>query len=197
MRIVLATSNPGKVREIQQVLAGLPVELIPRSDIPAAPDVEETGDTYEENATLKAAALVEATGLPALAEDSGIEVDALDGGPGVRSARFSGDDASDDSNNGLLISSLDGVPDPKRGARYRAVAVLMLPDGRRFVTEGACEGRIAVEGRGTGGFGYDPYFIPDGHERHMAELSPEEKNAISHRGEALRAMADHIAALTR
>ena len=197
MQIVLATSNPGKVREIAEVLAGLDVVLIPRADIPGAPAVEETGSTYLENARLKAEALVEATGLAALAEDSGIEVDALQGRPGIHSARFSGEGATDESNNRLLVGSLEGVHPQQRGARYRAVAVLKLPDGREFVTEGLCEGSIATEARGTGGFGYDPYFIPEGHPRHMAELSPAEKNIISHRGKALRKMAKHIDALTR
>src|SRR5207245_6331324 len=129
-------------------------------------------------------------GLPAVADDSGIEVDALRGEPGPRSARFAGANATDDENLERLIEVVRGVPEELRTARYRCVAACTWPDGRRMWTEGLCEGHLVLEPRGSGGFGYDPIFVPDGHERTMAELSPEEKNAVSHRGRALRSLGD-------
>ena len=190
--VVIASTNPGKIAEVRQILAGLPLVLLTSDDLGGWPEIEETGDTYLANALLKARAVAAVTGKAALADDSGIEVDALDGAPGVRSARFSGEQASDEDNNAKLIESLDGVPSERRGARYRCVAVLVTPDGEEIAGIGSCEGRIGTEARGTGGFGYDPWFLPEGYSRTMAELTAEEKHAISHRGKALRGLADKL-----
>lgn len=193
LRIVIASSNEGKIKEIKQIFDGLDVELLTPRDIDyPLPDVEETGQTYLENALLKAHAVCKATGLPAMSDDSGIEVDALDGAPGVRSARFAGKGASDEQNNQKLISMLEGKPSGERAARYRCVAVLVMPDGREFAAIGSCEGAIGFEAKGTGGFGYDPWFLPRGYEVCMAELPAEEKDSISHRGKAFRGLADQV-----
>ena len=190
--VVIASTNPGKIAEVRQIMAGLPLVLLTSDDVGGWPEIEETGDTYLANALLKARAVAAVTGKAALADDSGIEVDALDGAPGVRSARFSGEQASDEDNNAKLIESLDGVPSERRGARYRCVAVLVTPDGEEIAGIGSCEGRIGFEPRGTGGFGYDPWFVPEHESRTMAELTAEEKHAISHRGKALRGLADKL-----
>jgi len=190
--VVIASTNPGKIAEVRQIMAGLPLVLLTSDDLGGWPEIEETGDTYLANALLKARAVAALTGKAALADDSGIEVDALDGAPGVRSARFSGEQASDEDNNAKLIESLDSVPSERRGARYRCVAVLVTPDGEEIAGIGSCEGRIGFEPRGTGGFGYDPWFIPERESRTMAELTAEEKHAISHRGKALRGLADKL-----
>jgi XTP/dITP diphosphohydrolase len=183
MQIVLATTNAGKVKEIRALLPN--IEFVERPlDVG---DVEETETTFAGNARLKAIALVEATGFAALAEDSGLEVDALNGNPGVRSARFAGDDASDDDNIAKLLHELAGIPDGERTARFRTVAVVAYPDGTEVVAEGAVDGHIIDDRRGSNGFGYDPVFVPAAYpDRTFAELSSEEKNAISHRGRALR-----------
>jgi XTP/dITP diphosphohydrolase len=189
--IVVASANPHKVAEIHQILDGF--ELLPRpADVP---DVVEDGDTFVDNARLKAAALVEATGRSALADDSGLEVDALGGLPGVRSARYAGEDASDADNVTKLLSALEGVEPDLRAARYRAVLLLRTPDGREVLADGVVEGRIRTERAGTGGFGYDCVFEPiDGDGRTFAEMSSEEKHRISHRGRALRALAARLQA---
>ncbi len=193
LRLVLATANAHKAREIEAIVAGTGedwIELVPRP--PDVPDVEETGDTFEENARLKAAALAAATGMPALADDSGIEVDALGGAPGVRSARYAGEGASDADNVDLLLDELRrvgaGQPDQRR-ARFRAVVIAVFPDGSEIVGEGAVEGTIVAAPRGAGGFGYDPVFAPDGlGGRTFAEVDPADKHRLSHRGRALRAL---------
>lgn len=189
MKVVLSTNNPGKIREIQQIVAGFPIELV------AGPmlDVRETGETYLENAVLKARHIVSLTGMPALADDSGIEVDALHGAPGVRSARFAGPKATDAQNNRHLCEMLDGVGD--RSARYRCVAVMLTPQGEQLEAEAVCEGSIGFAAKGDGGFGYDPWFIPSGETRTMAELSPAEKDVISHRGKAFRLLAQRMGAV--
>lgn len=183
---VLATANPDKAREILEILGSrLHVRQRP-SDVP---EIEETGSTLIENARLKAQALVEATGSPAIADDTGLEVDALRGDPGVRSARFAGPSATYDENVDKLIRELAQVPEP-RSARFRTVAVALWPDGRQIVAEGVVEGTIATERRGGGGFGYDAVFIPTGFDgRTFAEMGAEEKHQISHRGAAFRALA--------
>lgn len=186
-RLALATKNPGKVGEILAICAGWPVEWVTFGQA-SWPDIAETGKSYFENARLKAKAVAGAVGLPALAEDSGIEVDALGGGPGVRSARFAGAGATDRRNLELLIERIQMVPPERRTARYRCVAVCLWLDGEERSGEGACEGRLILEPRGTGGFGYDPIFVPEGNDLTMAELPAEAKNAISHRGRALRAL---------
>jgi len=192
LELVIASKNRPKIDEIKEILSGLPVRLITFEELDKWPEVDEAGSSYLENALAKARAFVEVTGKAALADDSGIEVDALDGAPGIRSARLAGLGATDEENNRKLISLLSGVPPEKRAARYRCVAVVSFPDGREIVGTGSCEGRIATEAKGSGGFGYDPWFIPEGESRTMAEISPQEKHAISHRGEALRSLADQL-----
>jgi XTP/dITP diphosphohydrolase len=194
-RIAIATHNAHKLDELARICADWPVAWATvRDHDPAAfPDVEETGDTYLENALLKARAVAAASGLPALADDSGIEVDALGGKPGPRSARFAGETASDEANLELLIRSLKGIPQPGRTARYRCVAAIAYPDGAIIHTEGVCEGTLDSKRRGTGGFGYDPIFVPEGWDETMAELTPDQKDRISHRGRAFRALRGRLA----
>lgn len=188
MRLVLATANPDKVAEIAALLTG--VQLAPRP--PALPEVDESGQTLEENARLKARAVVEATGAAAVADDTGLEVAALGGAPGVRSARYAGEDASYADNVAKLIGALEGVGD--RRARFRTVALACFPDGREVVAEGAVEGVITDEPRGDGGFGYDPVFLPEGGEgRTFAEMTPEQKNSLSHRARAFTRLAELLA----
>jgi len=184
MRFVLATANPEKAAEIAAILTE--VELVPRP--PDVPDVEENGDTLVDNAVTKAMALVNATGEPAIADDTGLEVDALGGQPGVRSSRYAGENATYADNVAKLLHDLDGVTD--RRARFRTVAAAAFPDGAGMNISGSVTGVIAVEPRGTNGFGYDPIFIPDdGGGRTFAEMSAEEKDALSHRGRAFRGLA--------
>lgn len=186
LRLVLASANPDKAAEIAAIL-GDAVELLPRPAEVA--DVDETGETLEENARLKAEALVEATGEAAVADDTGLEVAALDGAPGVRSARYAGDQATYAENVALLLQSLEGRPSGERGARFRTVALVRFPDGREVVAEGAVEGSIAEAPAGEAGFGYDPVFVPDeGDGRTFAQMSPDEKNATSHRARAFHAL---------
>ncbi len=191
-RVVCASANPAKVAEMAEVLAGLGVELEPRPS--SVPDVVEYADTLEGNARLKAAAVCAATGAAALADDTGLEVDALDGRPGVRSARYAGEDASDAENVARLLEELGqrGANTPtERRARFRTVVLLRRPDGSERIATGVVEGAIAPAPRGTGGFGYDPVFVPDeGGGRTFAEMDATEKHAISHRGRALRAFAE-------
>lgn len=183
-RVVLASANPKKVAELRDIL-GDRFDLVPRPS--EVPEVVEDADSFEGNARLKAVALCEATGLPALADDSGLEVDALGGAPGVVSARYAGEHATDDANTALLLDRLAAVEDPaRRTARFRCVLLLRRPDGTEVVASGSCEGRITVAASGEGGFGYDPVFVPDaGDGRTFAELTEPEKHAISHRGAAL------------
>jgi XTP/dITP diphosphohydrolase len=190
MRLLLATHNPGKRREWASLLEGLksqgPLEILLPEDVGLDIDVEETGETYTENALLKARTLAEASGLPTLADDSGLEVDALEGAPGVRSARYKL--GSDEVRYRALLKAMEGVPDAQRTARFRCVAALVLPDGQEFTTEGVCEGVIAQAPQGQEGFGYDPVFYLPDQEHMMAELSEDEKNQISHRARAAQAM---------
>ncbi len=186
-KLVLASGNQGKLREIKALLEPLDYEVHTQAEFDV-PDVAETGTTFVENAIIKARNAAEHTGLPAVADDSGIEVDALDGAPGVYSARFSGPDANDEQNNALLVKKLAEVPEAQRGARYRAVIVYMTHAGdpSPIICEASWEGRIVLEPRGEGGFGYDPYFYLPDQGCTSAELSAEQKNAISHRGQALQ-----------
>jgi len=185
-KVVLATKNPHKVEEILAILGDIPgIEWLTFREISFS-DVEEVGETLEENAVLKATAVARETGLPALAEDTGLEVEALGGAPGVRSARFAGAGKDYRANNEKLLRLLEGVRN--RRARFRTVAVLALPDGRMWKTEGVLKGKIAEAPRGEHGFGYDPLFVPEGETRTLAEMLPEEKNVISHRRRALEAM---------
>jgi len=186
-RLVVASKNPDKITEIEAVLAsiGLAGEIVRGLDWS---DIEETGETLEENALLKTRAVVEVVGLPAIGDDTGLEVIALDGAPGVRSARFAGPGSSYDDNVALLLERLGGVED--RGARFRTVAALALPDGSEVTAEGIVDGMITEHRRGSGGFGYDPVFEVGG--RTFAEMTPEEKNELSHRARALRALAAEL-----
>jgi XTP/dITP diphosphohydrolase len=192
MRLVLATHNAGKVAELRRILAGFDVELLDASDVDL-PDVDETGATFTANALLKARAGAAACGLPCLADDSGLVVDALGGDPGVRSARYAGPHGDDAANLRLVLERMAGRDD--RTARFVCVAALASPDGREWTAEGVVEGRLTEAPRGEGGFGYDPIFVPDGDDRTTAEMPPAEKDVISHRGQAFRAIRAAVAQL--
>lgn len=189
-RYVLASGNPGKLSEMNALLAQAGIQVLPQSGF-GVPPVDETGQTFVENAILKARAASRAAGLPAIADDSGLEVDALGGAPGVRSARFAGETTDDAANVRLLLERLAGIDDPARAARFRCVMVCLrhAEDPAPLICEGTWEGRIGREAAGSGGFGYDPVFIPSGYRVTAASLSQEEKNRISHRGTALRRLA--------
>jgi XTP/dITP diphosphohydrolase len=191
-RWVVASANPHKVAELARMFDGLGVTLVPRPAHVALP--EETGRTFLANARLKARAVAEATGEVALADDSGIEVDALGGDPGVLSARYAGAGATDVENNAKLLAELAGIHGPNRRGRFRCVLVLAAPGGGEVTAEGRFEGFLLEAPRGAGGFGYDPLFQPEGDTRSFAEYAPEEKNAVSHRGRAAQRLR---AALTR
>ncbi len=186
-RLVVASKNPDKVREVAEILAELGLGTAVVGDLDW-PDVAETGETLAENAILKARTVAEVTGVAALADDTGLEVEALGGAPGVRSARYAGDDATYADNVAKLLRDLEGVED--RRARFVTVVALATPEGEVVTVEGVLEGRITTEGRGDGGFGYDPVFEVDG--RTLAEMTPEEKHAVSHRGRALRALVARL-----
>ena len=193
MKLVLATKNAGKVVEFRRILEELgatDLEVVGLDAFPEINDIEETGKTFEENSLLKARTISKLTGLPALADDSGICVDALDGAPGLYSARYSGN--GDSANNQKLLDALRDVPDAKRTAYFICVAAFVRPDGFEKVEEGRFYGKIMHEVVGSGGFGYDPLFQPDGLNCSSAQLTAEEKDAISHRGKAMRAIAPYI-----
>ena len=190
--VILATRNPGKVREIVAIYAPLELELRPLADYPEIPQMREKGTTYADNAAAKARAAALRVGLVALADDSGIEVDALGGAPGVHSARFLGASASDSERNARILFLLEGVPKERRTARYRAAVAVARPDGTVRVFDGVCEGQVAVAPRGTAGFGYDPIFMPEGAQQTIAEIPLEVKNRISHRARALRAAEPYL-----
>jgi len=187
MRLLVATRNRHKLAEIRAILAVPGVDLVGADEVAGLPGVEEDAETFEGNALKKARVLCAASGLWTLADDSGLEVEALDGAPGVRSARYAGPEADDGANNRKLLAALAGRPD--RGARFRCVLALAAPDGRVWTVDGRCEGRIGTAAAGSGGFGYDPLFIPDGLTRTFAKLPAATKNRISHRGAALAAAA--------
>lgn len=190
-RLILATRNQHKVAELRAILgeAGLDVELVGADAYPEIPDVPETGVTFAENALLKAHALAKATGLPAVADDSGLCVDVLGGAPGILSARWAGKHGDDLANLDLLLAQLSDIAEPHRGAHFFCAAALALPDGTERVVEGRLLGTLRTAPAGTNGFGYDPILQPLGETRTCAELTAEEKNAISHRGQAFRALA--------
>jgi XTP/dITP diphosphohydrolase len=190
--LLLATHNEGKLAELRGLLAGFPIAVATATD---APEVDETGSTFAENALLKARAVAAWSGEWALADDSGLEVDALDGRPGVFSSRYAGPGATDDDRNARLLAEMEGVPDAARTARFRCVVALVAPDGRAWTRDGSCEGQIAHAPRGTNGFGYDPLFLLPERGLTMAELTPEEKARISHRGQALAAMREVLTGL--
>ncbi|MCC3767231.1 RdgB/HAM1 family non-canonical purine NTP pyrophosphatase [Streptomyces sp. UNOC14_S4] len=189
-RLVLATRNTGKIAELRAILAAadLGVDLVGADAYPEVPDVKETGVTFAENALLKAHALAQATGLPAVADDSGLCVDVLGGAPGIFSARWAGTHGDDKANLDLLLAQLSDIAEEHRGAHFACAAALALPDGTERVVEGRLEGTLRHAPSGTGGFGYDPILQPLGETRTCAELTPDEKNAISHRGKAFRGL---------
>lgn len=190
---VLATGNPGKLEEMRALLGDLGIRIHAQSEF-SVPEAEETGLTFIENALLKARNASRHTGLPALADDSGLEVDALNGAPGIYSARFAGKLASDADNNRALLKAMADVPAGARAARFHCVLVLMSHwrDPTPRICQGVWSGQILFEGQGSGGFGYDPLFLPDGLATSSAQLSPEAKNRISHRGRALAALRDSL-----
>ncbi|MBK8187950.1 MAG: RdgB/HAM1 family non-canonical purine NTP pyrophosphatase [Cellvibrio sp.] len=197
-KIILASGNSGKLREFQQLLSGCGFDVLPQSDF-FSESAEETGLTFVENALIKARYACIKTNLPAIADDSGIEVDALNGRPGIYSARYAGVDANDEKNNALLLQELSNVSDEKRTARYHAVLVYMrhAEDPTPIICHGVWEGLIMREPRGSGGFGYDPLFYLPSHQCASAELSKEEKNRISHRGKAMRELLEKMSQLAR
>jgi XTP/dITP diphosphohydrolase len=193
LRVLIATHNEGKKREYAELLADTGAELVSLADVGIEQSIPEEGETYAENAVLKARGYAALSGMLTLADDSGIEVDALGGGPGVHTARYAGEGASDADRNALLLRSVAGVPEEARTARFRCVIALAWPSGRTEVVEGVVEGRIAPEPRGEHGFGYDPIFYVPAYGRTMAELPEEVKNRISHRARAAAAAAQVLA----
>jgi len=193
MRLLVATRNAGKLREVRARVQGL--EVVSLDDVPPMPEVEETEDTLEGNARLKALAGARSTGLWTVSDDSGLFVDALGGAPGVRSARYV--PGTDADRNQALLRAMERVPDAERGAAFRCVLALASPGGEVRLAHGECRGSILRAPRGTGGFGYDPVFVPDGETRTSAELAPQEKDALSHRGRAMRALLPHLRALAQ
>ena len=198
-RLLLATRNAGKLAELRRLLeTAVPgVEVVGLGDVPEYPEVPETGATFAENALLKAHEAVRYTGLPAVADDSGLAVDALNGMPGVLSARWSGRHGDDDANTALLLGQLADVPEGRRGAEFVCAAALVTPDGAERVVERHWRGRLIGEKRGSNGFGYDPVFVPDGLDVTSAELEPAEKDARSHRGQAFAALVPVLAEILR
>ena len=194
-RLAIATKNAHKLRELARICRDWPVRWLTVENHPGLwPDVPEPHDTYLDNALEKARAIAVALGEPAIADDSGIEADALDGGPGPRSARFAGERASDAENLAKLIEAIRDEPADARTARYRCLAAIAWPDGRALHADGVCEGTLLVTPKGTRGFGYDPIFVPRGEDRTMAELDDDEKDRISHRGRAFRSLRDRVRA---
>ncbi|MDQ1748275.1 MAG: XTP/dITP diphosphohydrolase [Frankiaceae bacterium] len=191
-RVVLATRNPHKVRELSRILTPYGVGLASLDEWPDVPDVAETGTTFAENALLKARAVSVATGLVAVADDSGLEVDALNGMPGVLSARWAGRHGDDAANLALVLAQVADVPEPRRTAAFVCAAAAVAPGGAEIVVEGRVDGSLLRAPRGDGGFGYDPIFVPAGESRTTAEMTAEEKDALSHRGKAFRALAPRL-----
>lgn len=192
MKFVLASHNPGKLAEMQSILSGYGVEVVSPAEVGVSLEIEETGGTFGENAMLKAKAYCEASGLPAIADDSGLCVDALNGGPGVYSARYGGEDLDDRGRCMLLLSNLRGQT--TRAAHFSCAIACAFPDGRTLTAEGRCDGAIAFAPLGDGGFGYDPLFLLTEKGKTFGQLSPEEKSAVSHRGKALAAFAAELGA---
>ena len=196
--LVLATRNQGKIREFRRILDAISqgaINLVGLEEFPHTTDVEETGKTFKENALLKAQSVCKETGLPAIADDSGLCVDALNGAPGIFSARYAGVHGDDQANNLKLLKELESIPEEKRGAHFTCAAALVLPDGREHVSEEIFEGSILYAPIGDQGFGYDPLFRPQGFSISSAQMSAEEKDSISHRGKSLRAIAPDVISL--
>ena len=186
MKIVAATGNKHKIEEIESITKKFGMNVITKAEAGVGDlEVEETGTTFEENSLIKAEAIMKATGMPAIADDSGLEADALNGAPGVYSARFSGEGATDESNNAKLLKLMENIPDDERSARFVSVVTLCFPDGTVVAARGECPGTLRRSPRGDGGFGYDPLFVPVGYDKTYAEISAEEKIIISHRAKAL------------
>lgn len=183
--LIIATNNPNKAREFEAMFTKYDIQIKTLADFPDIPEIKENGITFEENATKKAATVVEATGHAAIADDSGLMVDALHGDPGVLSARYAGDH-NDAANNAKLLANLGGVPEAKRTATFHTTLVALKPNGQKLVVNGELPGRILIAPRGDNGFGYDPLFWSEQYQKSLAQLTPEQKNAISHRGAALR-----------
>lgn len=194
-RVVLATRNQGKVAELRRILSAYDIELVGLDEFPNVADVAETGETFIANALLKAHAVAQATGLIAVADDSGLSVDALNGMPGILSARWSGRHGDDAANLDLVLAQLSDLPDERRGAAFVCAAAAATPDGREQVAEARLDGVLIRKPRGSNGFGYDPIFVPEDETRTTAELTAAEKDAISHRGQAFRALAPLLAQL--
>lgn len=195
MEIVAATRNEKKLKEMRRLLEGTAVRIMGLEEFPGCPEVEETGETFEENAAMKAASVSGHTGRTAVSDDSGLEVFALGGAPGVRSARYAGEGASDDENVEKLLMEMAKVPEGERGARFVCVIAISDPHGGVKSFYGTVEGKIANKAKGMGGFGYDPVFIPSGHERTFAEMTASEKDSMSHRGAALRGLREYLEGL--
>ena len=198
--LLLATRNAAKLGELRRMLDAADVtgiRVLGLADVPEFPEEPETGATFAENALAKARDAVKATGLPAVADDSGLTVEALNGMPGVLSARWAGRHGGDRANLELVLGQVADVPDDRRGASFVCAAALVVPGGDEVVVQGEWTGRLARVPRGTGGFGYDPVFVPDGETRTSAELAPQEKDALSHRGRAMRALLPHLRALAQ
>ncbi len=191
-RVIIATKNRGKAKEFQQMFAPYGYEVQTLLDLPHIADVEETGVTFEENAILKAEKVANELGLLVIADDSGLSIDALDGRPGVYSARYAGESKSDEANMEKVLNELKSVEDVDRTARFHCVLAIAGPDLQTITVKGSCEGRILKEKRGTNGFGYDPIFFVPTFQKTMAELTPEEKSSISHRGNALEKLRERI-----
>ena len=186
MKIVAATGNKHKIEEIESITKKFGMNVITKAEAGVGDlEVEETGTTFEENSLIKAEAIMKVTGMPAIADDSGLEADALNGAPGVYSARFSGEGATDESNNAKLLKLMENIPDDERSARFVSVVTLCFPNGTVVAARGECPGTLRRSPRGDGGFGYDPLFVPVGYDKTYAEISAEEKNIISHRAKAL------------
>lgn len=195
IELVIASSNKGKLKEIRELVAHLPVRLLSLSDFPSIGEIEESGSTFAENSEIKARAVFNATGIAALADDSGLVVDALDGKPGIMSSRFAGEGASDADRCALVLKQMETVPDEHRTARFVASVCIIGLNGEVHFTEGICEGVIARQPIGENGFGYDPIFYLSEFGKTMAQLSPGEKNSISHRGKAIRTAVEIIKTL--
>lgn len=186
--VIIASGNKGKLKEFQTLMEGLDVEVKSLKDFPEIGDIEENGQSFAENAYIKAKAVFDATGCMAIADDSGLEVDALGGAPGIYSARYAGEEKDDEANNQKLLEALEDIEDEKRGAQFHCAIVAIDKDGNRYDAEGIVRGRILRAARGDNGFGYDPLFYVEDYGKTTAELSMEEKNSISHRGQAVRAI---------
>ncbi len=192
-RIIFATGNPGKMKEIRMILADLPLPVVSMKEAGVEARIVEDGNSFEENAVIKARTVMELTGEPAMADDSGLEIDWLGGAPGIYSARYMGEDTSYEIKNRALLEKLEGVPEEKRTARFVCSIACAFPDGRIFTSRGTMEGVIAHDIKGANGFGYDPIFYLPELKCTSAEISPEQKNELSHRGKALRRMKEQLA----